>query len=716
MDQTLSKEFKLRDEFAPSSYRDWRALAEADLKGVPFEKKLITKTYENIDLEPLYTKEHLERLKNIEQFPGFTKFLRGAKPDGNSVFPWLIAQGLNHPLAENFNKLLLDSLQRGQNAIVLPLDKTSKLGLDADYGKTGETGDGGVSISGTGSLSRAFMDVDLTACPLFVSTGFSPFVFLSLLKGYTLKQGIEFSNISGSVNADPVSFLIENGEIPISIDEAYSQLATSIKFLNAENSGLRSIGINGNSWVEKGASAVQELGISMSLAVEAICRLSDLGINPADIPGKMIFNFGISTNLFMEIAKFRAARILFSEVLSSFNLPQNDVKMFAAAKTSGYYHSFVDPYVNMLRVTTQAFSAVIGGVDLIETLPFDSTFSQTDEFSNRIARNTQIILSEESHLNHVIDAAGGSFYIETLTSQMVESAWSYFREIEEHGGVYRSVISGKIQSDVSGLAQKRSKDVATRKTVIVGVNSYANVKEEVKQPMIFDARKIYDHRAAYLQKLRVSGNGGIHSSILGDLENVKNEKDGITKLKLASALAAKGATLGEIFSHVNDSTVSEKVEPIIVNRPAHEFEQLRLRASAFKKKNGNLPKLYLFNIGPVKQHKARADFSRGFFEAGGFEVNYAQGVTEVSAGVDAAAASGAKVFVLCSTDDTYPELVPQFVKAIKQIDKDALCILAGYPKEQIETHKQSGIDDFIFVGANVVQVINNIFDRTGVEK
>ena len=126
--------------------------------------------------------------------------------------------------------------------------------------------------------------------------------------------------------------------------------------------------------------------------------------------------------------------------------------------------------------------------------------------------------------------------------------------------------------------------------------------------------------------------------------------------------------------------------------------------------------MFLFNIGPVKQHKARADFSRGFFEAGGFEVTYAQGVTEVSAGVDAALASGAKVFVLCSTDDTYPELVPQFVKAIKQIDKDALCILAGYPKEQIETHKQSGIDDFIFVGANVVQVINNIFDRTGVEK
>ncbi|MBK7867273.1 MAG: acyl-CoA mutase large subunit family protein [Ignavibacteriales bacterium] len=716
MDQTLPKEFKLRDEFAPSSYRDWRALAEVDLKGVPFEKKLITKTYENIDLEPLYTKEHLEILKNIEQFPGFTKFLRGSKPDGSSVNTWFIAQGLIHPLAENFNKLLLDSLLRGQTAVVLPLDKTTKLGLDADYGKPGETGDGGVSISGTGSLSRAFLGVDLTACPLFVSTGFSPFVFLSILKGYSIKEGVEFNKINGSVSADPVTFLFENGEMPVSIDEAYSQLATSIRFLESENSGLRTIGINGATYVEKGASAVQELGISMSLAVEAICRLSELGIDPATIPQKMIFNFGTSTNLFMEIAKFRAARILFSEVLSSFNLPSDSVKMFAAAKTSGYYHSFVDPYVNMLRVTTQAFSAIIGGVDLIETLPFDSSFEQPDEFSNRIARNTQIILSEESHLNHVIDAAGGSFYVETLTAQIVDNAWSYFREIEDQGGIYKAVIAGKIQSDISGLAQKRVKDVATRKTVIVGVNSYANVKEEVKQPMVFDARKIYDLRAAYLQKLRVSGNGGIHSSILKDLEDVKNEKDGVNKLKLASSLAAKGATLGEIFSHMSNSAVSETVEPITVKRPAHDFEQLRIRASAHKRKNGSLPKLYLFNVGPVKQHKARADFSRGFFEAGGFEVTYGQGVSEVSAGVEAAVASGAQVFVLCSTDDTYPELVPQFVKAIKQIDKDAICILAGYPKDQVEAHKQTGIDEFIFVGANVVQVINNIFDRMGVEK
>lgn len=716
MDQTLPKEFKLRDEFAPSSYRDWKALTEVDLKGVPFEKKLITKTYENIDLEPLYTKEHLEILKNIEQFPGFSNFLRGAKPDGSSVSPWLIAQSLTYPLAENFNKLLLDSLQRGQTAVVLPLDKTTKLGLDADYGKPGETGNGGVSISGTGSLSRAFQGVDLTTCPLFVSAGFSPFVFLSLLKGYSTKEGIEFYKINGSVNADPVTFLFENGELPVSMDEAYSQLATSIKFLESENSNLRTVGIDGASYIEKGASAVQELGISMSLAVEAICRLSELGIDTATIPQKMIFNFGTSTNLFMEIAKFRAARILFAEVLSSMNLPSTDAKMFAAAKTSSYYHSFVDPYVNMLRVTTQAFSAIIGGVDLIETLPFDSSFAQPDEFSNRIARNTQIILSEESHLNHVIDAAGGSFYVETLTAQLVDTAWSYFREIEEQGGIYKAVVAGKIQADISSLAQKRVKDVATRKTVIVGVNSYANVKEEVKQPSIFDAQKIYDLRAAYLQKLRVSGNGGIHSDILSDLENVKNEKDGAGKLKLASALAAKGATLGEIFSHLTHSSVPEKIEPLTTLRPAYEFEQLRLRASAFKRKNGNLPKLFLFNVGPVKQHKARADFSRGFFEAGGFEVIYGPGVNDIASGVDSAISSGAKVFVLCSTDDTYPELVPQFVKTIKQINNDALCILAGYPKDQVESHKQNGIDDFIFVGANVVQVINNIFDRTGVEK
>jgi methylmalonyl-CoA mutase len=714
MDQILSKKLNLRDEFAPADYQTWKAVVDSDLKGIPFDKKLKTYTYEGITLNPLYTKEDLENFAHLNQFPGSDNCLRSSFVSGNSIKPWLIAQSLSNPFSEDYNKLLIDALKKGQTAVVLNLDKTTKLGLDADYGKLGDTGLGGVSISGIGSLSRAFTNIDLTKYPLFVNSGFSPLYFLTLLKGYSSQASVDFSKMTGAVYGDPISFLFDNGEIPISIEEAYKQIKKSIEYLNAKISNLRTVGIDGSIYAEKGASSVQELAISMALAVEAMVRLSDMGLDPKAIAEKMIFNFGISTNLFMEIAKFRASRILFSEVLKHFEITIDEVQMFSSAKTSSYYHSFIDPYVNMLRVTTQAFSAVMGEVQMIETLTFDSTFAQSDEFSNRIARNTQIILSEESHLNSVIDSAGGSFYVETLTQELAEKAWKYFKEIEQFGGIYEAVKQGKIQNDISQVVEKRLKDVATRKSIIVGVNNYANTKEEIFAPKVFDIEKVHKVRAEYLQKLRLSGNGRLHGDILVELESIKHEKDTIIQIDTASELVLKGATIGEISSHLQYSSDCEKTQLLLTKRPAELFERLRLRASNAKLKTGSLPKVYLFNIGPVKQYKARADFSRGFLEAGGFDVIYRDGVKSISEGIDEADNSCAKVFVLCSTDETYPELVPQFVNEIKSLNKDFICILAGYPKDQIEDHKKSGIDDFIFLGADVVKVISDIFDKTGV--
>ena len=716
MDHTLPTKLNLRDDFSPSGYDAWRQVAEADLKGVPFEKKLVTPTYEGINLQPIYTIEDLKKLQAINNFPGFPNFLRGSAPDGCTLQPWLVAASLTHPYAEEYNTLLLDALSRGQNAIVLPLDITSRSGLDADYGKPGETGKGGVSISGIGSLSRAFNGVDLTACPLFVNAGFSPLAFMALFQGYLNKNNQDISKIAGAVYGDPVGFLFENGTMPVTMDEAFDQIKKTTLFLEKHKSNIRTIGINGSVFVDKGATAVQELGLVMSVAVESLVRLSESGISPESLVNRMAFIFGTSTNLFMEIAKFRAARILFSELLNQMNITQENVQMFSGARTSSFYHSTVDPYVNMLRITTQAFSAVIGGVQMIETLPFNSLFAAGDEFAERIARNTQIILSEESHLNHVIDAAGGSYYVETLTNEIATNAWKYFKEIEAAGGIVEALRAGKIQNDIKQVNEKRQKDVATRKSVIVGVNSYANVKENPVHKPEIDLEEVYNKRAGYLQKLRVSGNGENHSSILIELEKINHTEDEADQISLAAALAERGATIGEIFSHLRKSSDHEEIETLTAIRPAEKFESLRVRAFKEKSGKGSLPKIYLFNIGTIKQYKARADFARGFFEAGGCEVIYNAGVQTISEGLQQAVFSGARAFVLCSTDDTYPELVPTFVEQIKKADPSNLCVLAGYPKDQVEAHKQSGIDEFIFLGADVVTIISSIFDKTGVVK
>ncbi len=715
MNERLPEKLELRELFPPSDHAEWKRTAEVDLKGVPFEKKLVTKTYEGIDLQPLYTREHLEKLPLNEQFPGLVNYLRGATAAGNSNGSWLIAQSLSHPYAENFNKLLIDALNKGQNAIFLPLDVTARLGLDADYGKVGETGKDGVSISGIGSLSRALNGVDIKACPFFVNAGASPVAFLSIFSAWLKNEGISLSDISGAVYADPVSTLFETGRLTLSFDEVYGQTASSISFLNGINSAIKVAGVDAAAYSGNGASAVQELGIAIASASEMILRGKMHGLEPGLIASSLFFRFGISTNLFMEIAKFRAARLVFAELLDQFGVDKS-TPLFMAARTTPYYHSTIDPYVNMLRVTTQAFSAVSGGVNVIETLPFDHLFSEGDEFSNRIARNTQLILSEESHLDHVTDPAGGSYYVETLTYELAEKAWDYFMEIESTGGVVASLLSGKIQNDIKAVAEKRVKDVATRRSVMVGVNQYANVKEVIKKQSKPDPKEVHDKRAEWLQRLRVLGSSGHHDAILVDLEKVKNETDFITRFELSVDLASKGATLGEIFSHLKSGSEIVECPLAQVERPALQFEYLRLRASAYKDRTGSAPKLYLFSMGTVKQHKARADFSRGFFEAGGFEVITGSPAISITDGVTGAVASGAKVFVLCSTDETYPELVPAFVKEIKTAVPDALCILAGYPKDQVEDHKRSGIDNFIFLGADVVAVISSIFDKTGVEK
>jgi len=715
MNERLPEKLELGELFPPSDHAEWKRTAEVDLKGIPFEKKLVTKTYEGIDLQPLYTREHLENIPLNEQFPGLLNYLRGATASGNSNGSWLIAQSLTHPYAENFNRLLLDALNKGQNAIFLPLDVTARLGLDADYGKVGETGKDGVSISGIGSLSRALKGVDPKACPFFVNAGASPLPFLSLFAAWLKNDGVALTDVSGAIYADPVSTIFELGRLPFSFDEAYNQISSSVSYLNGINSKVKVAGIDASVYTEKGASAVQELGIALASASEMIIRCKMNGVDPETIASSLFCRFGISTNLFMEIAKFRASRLVFAELLEQSGI-SGSIPLYMAARTSSYYHSIIDPYVNTLRVTTQAFSAVSGGVNVIETLPFDQLFNEGDEFSNRIARNTQLILSEESHLDHVTDPAGGSYYIETLTYEVAKKAWDYFMEIEAAGGVTEAVMSGKMQNDIKAVADKRVKDTSTRKSVMVGVNQYANVKEIVKKQSKPDPKEVHDKRAKWLQRLRVSGSSGHHDAILVDLEKVKNEPGFTSKFELSVDLASKGATLGEIFSHLKPGSESLKCPVLQVERPAAQFEELRLRASAQKERSGSAPKLFLFNVGPVKQHKARADFSRGFFEAGGFEVINGNPVTSISDGVEGAVASGAKVFVLCSTDETYPELVPVFVKEIKVAIPDATCILAGFPKDQVEDHKRSGIDDFIFVGADVVAVISSIFDKTGVEK
>lgn len=711
-DGNLDKKLNLREMFTPPTYEQWREVVEKDLKGVPFEKKLVTKTYEGINLQPAYRKEDIKNLPLVDDKPGFGSYVRSTKIGGYIEKAWDIAQEIPYGDAEEFNDALKYDLERGQTAINIVLDEATKLGLDADYAKPEQVGKGGLSFSAILSMKRAFKDIDLTKYPVYVNTGFASTPFMSLFAAYLKKENINIADINGSIDADPIGYLAENGELPVSLETAYDELKCVTEWASKNAPGIKTIHVNVSLYNNAGAGAVQELAYALSTAVEYISQLTERGLTAEEVASKIRFTFGIGPNYFMEIAKLRAARVLWAKILESYGVAQDKRKMFIHAKATQFNQTVYDPYVNMLRTTTEAFSAVVGGVDSMHTNPFDEIIGLPDNFSRRIARNTQIILKEESHLDQLIDPAGGSYYVEWLTNEVAKKAWDLFTEVEDNGGMIESLRADLPQSKIEEVNSARAKDIKKRKEVLVGTNMYANMTEKKIAPKVVDHENLHKKRTAYLQSYRTSGDNGKHESILEKLQTLvdKSSADVIT---VGAEAYLEGATLGEIskaiFANPGEKVTINKVK---TNRLAEIFEELRDASLAYKEKTGSAPKIFLANMGPLKQHKARADFSRGFFEAGGFNVIYPKGFDTPEAAAKEFSASMAKVAVLCSTDDTYPELVEPFVKAAKTRG-DVTVILAGYPRDKVEDYKAAGVDDFIYLGADVYAIISELLKNLG---
>lgn len=711
----LEKELNLLDEFAPPTYDEWKEKVVADLKGAPFEKKLLTKTYEGITLQPIYTQNDIKDLPHLENTPGFNEYVRSSNAAGYLKKSWDISQELPYGLAEDFNTALKTDLERGQTAINIKLDTATLKGLDADYAQETEVGNG-VSISGLKSLERAFDGVDITKYPIHVDAGFSSFPFHSVLCAYAKKNNVDMSKVKGFVTADPVAYLAVNGSLPITLDYAYNKMKVTTEHAAGNDSELKTVGVSGLAYHNAGASATQELAIVMSTASEYLTQLTERGLD-INVAAKAVqFTFGIGTFYFMEIAKLRAARLMWAKIVEAFGGDAEAQKMTIHARCSNYTQTILDPYVNMLRTTTEAFSAVIGGADSITTNPFDETTGTPDEFSRRISRNTQIILKEESHLDSLIDPAGGSFYVERLTHEVSQEAWKLFQTIEEKGGIVKALEEGFVQEEIEKVVADRNKDYGKRKSVIVGSNMYANVKEEKLADKTPDHKSIFAKRADYLQKFRVSGSQEIDKNILEKLNSLINDMSAGAITTAADAIL-EGATLGEV-TKATRATAEEsvKVTPVKLHRASELFEDLRNAAEKFEKETGSKPKIFLANMGALRTHKARADFSRGFFEVGGFEIVYPDGFETPEDAAKAAVESGACATVICSIDDNYPEIVPALAKNIKDKNPDMTLVLAGYPKDQIEAHKASGVDEFIFMGADVYQLLTKLMTKIGALK
>ena len=696
------------DEFPPTPYEEWRRAVDKAIKGASFEKRLITKTYEEIDLQPMYRQEDIANLPHLDSLPGFAPYLRGTTPLGYVASSWDVAQELPYGTPAALNEALRADLERGQNAVNLVLDAPTLAGVDADQAEAGAVGQGGLSISSVADLAQALNGIDLETMPIYTQASTGALTFTALLAALVKQQGKALAKVRGAIGMDPLGQLARDGKLPRDLDGVYEVMAQLAAWAKANAPQLQTITVQGHPYHNGGASATQELAFILATAVDYLRALQARGVDVDDAAPRIRFAFSIGSNFFMEIARLRAARLLWAKIVQAFGGGEEAQKMSIHARTSAWNQTVYDPYVNLLRATTEAFSSAVGGCDSLHVSPFDELVRAPDEFSRRIARNTHTVLREESQITRTVDPAGGSWYVESLTDAVGHKTWAIFQEIEKQGGMAKALAAGWPQAQVADTAAQRAANIAKRKDIFVGSNMYPNLKETRLEPTPVDAKAVQAERAAALKQFRAAAKANKPAA----LEQVAK---GGNLVDAAIQAALAGATLGEI---AQAARVSAKPGPTInavcAYRGAQAFEALRQATEAYVARAGQAPQVFLATMGPLTQHKARADFATAFLGVGGFETIYPSGFDTADEAADAALASGAKAVVICSTDATYPELVPPLVQKLKQARPDLIVMVAGHPTEHLEAFKAAGVDDFIHLNANCHSLLSTLQKKMGV--
>ncbi|MDE6295126.1 MAG: methylmalonyl-CoA mutase small subunit [Muribaculaceae bacterium] len=577
---------KLFDMFPPISTDEWMAKINVDLKGADFDKKLVWRTNEGFNVQPFYRKEDLEGLPTIGTLPGEFPYVRGTR-DNND---WLIRQFIPGATAAEVLTNAHHAIDRGVESIGICLcgDLTPEELPEILKG-----------------IDLKKIEVNINCCP-----GKAVEVAELLVSAIIAQEAADC--FRGSINFNPYKRLLKRGmEFPKDIKETSLALYKVVEPVK----NLRCFAVDSSMLNNAGAYITQELGYALAWGAEWMTMMTEAGLTPCEVNNRIKFNMGISSNYFMELAKFRAARMLWAEIVKAYGADEECCKMHVHAVTSQYNQTIYDAHVNLLRSMTETMSAALAGVDSIETLPFDLQYKNPDEFSERIARNQQLLLRDESHLNKVVDPAGGSYYIEVLTTSIAREAWKLFNEVEENGGFEALLKKGEIQAKVNESGVKRHIDVARRKEILLGTNQYPNFNE-----MALD------------------------------------------KLQKTDCACGCGCAAPE----------NGAVEYLNFDRAASQFEQLRLDTE----RASNRPKVFMLTIGNLAMRLARAQFSANFFGCAGYEIIDNIGFNTVKEGIDAAMAQGADVVVLCSSDDEYATYAPE---AFKELDGRALFVVAGAP-------------------------------------
>ena len=696
---------------------DWEALAEREVK--VSADNLVWRTAEGIDVKPLYTSADLDNLDHLDSLPGFAPFTRGPRATMYAGRPWTIRQYAGFSTAEESNAFYKRNLAAGQKGLSVAFDLATHRGYDSDHPRVeGDVGKAGVAIDSVEDMKILFDGIPLGDMSVSMTMNGAVIPILASFVVAGEEQGVDHAQLSGTIQNDILKeFMVCNTYI-YPPEASMRIIADIIEYTAREMPKFNSISISGYHMQEAGSTLVQELAFTLADGREYVRAALAKGLNVDEFAGRLSFFFAIGMNFFMEAAKLRAARLLWSRIMSEFEpKKQSSLMLRTHCQTSGVSLQEQDPYNNIIRTAYEAMSAALGGTQSLHTNALDEAIALPTEFSARIARNTQLILQHETGVTKVVDPLAGSYYVESLTADLAEKAWALIEEIEALGGMTKAVATGMPKSLIEEAATRRQATVDRGEEVIVGVNKYRLENEDALDILAIDNAAVRLTQIKRIEQTKRQRDPERVRATLAKLTEVA--QTGVGNLLAAAVEAARArATVGEISDAMRAVFGDHTAVPTVVSdvygsayAGDPEYATLVARLDDYAKELSAKPKIMVAKLGQDGHDRGAKIIASAFGDIG-FEVLAGPLFQTPDEAADMAVKHKVQVVGMSSLAAGHRTLAPQLVEALKARGADNIVVVVGgvIPRQDYDFLLQNGVSAVFGPGTNVLEAARAIID------
>ena len=697
--------------------KTWRSLAEKELRGRPIDD-LNWQTLEGIEVKPLYTRDDTIGLDHMGGVPGQEPFTRGVKATMYAGRPWTIRQYAGFSTADESNAFYRKALAAGQQGVSVAFDLATHRGYDSDHERViGDVGKAGVSIDSVEDMKILFdgIPLDKISVSMTMNGAVIPVLANFIVTGQ--EQGHSLDALSGTIQNDILKeFMVRNTYI-YPPEPSMRIVADIIEYTSNEMPKFNSISISGYHMQEAGANLVQELAFTLADGKEYVKTAIERGMDIDKFAGRLSFFFAIGMNFFMEVAKLRAARLLWHRITTDLGAKNPRSKMLRMhCQTSGVSLQEQDPYNNVVRTSYEAMSAVLGGTQSLHTNALDEAIALPTEFAARIARNTQLILQEETGVTNVVDPLAGSYYVEKLTAQIAEEAWELIGEVDDLGGMTKAVVMGMPKMRIEEAAAQRQSNIDRGDQVIVGVNKYRLSEEDEIDILDIDNQAVREAQVARLERIRSERD---HLACNTALEEVRRRAEGNGNLLEAAVEAARArASVGEISMAMERVFGRHRAEVTTltgVYGKAYEgdekFVAIQASVEAFAKREGRRPRMLVVKMGQDGHDRGAKVIATAFADIG-FDVDVGPLFQTPDEAAQDAIDNDVHVIGISSQAAGHKTLAPELIRVLKERDAGDILVICGgvIPAKDYGFLKDAGVKAIFGPGTNIPVAANEILN------